>query len=58
MEHILFVDFYAGLIEWIDFVEVAAHRAGSHEEIHELAKGFCIHFIDRDNNVWNPVFGV
>ena len=37
MEHVLLVDFDAGLVEGVHPIEVAAHRARPHEEIHEVA---------------------
>ena len=39
MEHVLLVDFDAGLVEGVHLIEVAAHRARPHEVIHKLAKG-------------------
>ena len=53
MEHILLINLYARLVEWVNSIEIAAHRAGAHVEIHKVTKAIGIHVIEGDDNVWH-----
>ena len=59
MEHVLLVDFDAWLVEWVDLVEVSAHRASSLEEVEEIAKVEWVHFLKlKDDVVVAALFGM
>lgn len=59
MEHVLLIDFDAWLVEWVDLVEVSAHRASSLKEVEEIAEVEWVHFFElKDDVVVAAFFGV